>query len=255
MVPTIDHEGAALPTIDVNGTTLAYDDTGGDGPAVVFSHALYFDRTMFSAQVSRFGRAYRVVTYDHRGQGASARSTSVDMDTLTEDAAALIGALDLAPCHFVGNAMGGFVALRLLARRPELLRSAAVLCSSADEEADECNPLPLDALMFGDTTLVSRPEVRERWQRHFAALDRSVLAAAEGVLHRKAVLSELVGARVPMLVLSGDEDTVYGPEWSTRIADTAANAHHVVVRHAGNTVPVERPEVVNDLLAEHFTAT
>jgi 3-oxoadipate enol-lactonase len=151
--------------------------------------------------------------------------------------------------------MGGFVALRLVARRPELLRSAAVLCSSADEEAEECNALPLEALMFGDATLVSRPEVRQRWVRHFTALDRSVLAAAEGVLHRKAVLSELVGARVPLLALSGDEDMVYGPEWSQRIADTAANAHHVIVRHAGNTLPVERPDVVNTLLAEHFAAT
>jgi hypothetical protein len=59
MVPTIDHEGAALPTIDVNGTTLAYDDTGGDGPAVVFSPSLYFDRTMFTAQVAR-ARARRL---------------------------------------------------------------------------------------------------------------------------------------------------------------------------------------------------
>lgn len=255
MVPTIDHEGAALPTIDVNGTTLAYDDTGGDGPAVVFSHALYFDRTMFAAQVAGFGRAYRVVTYDHRGQGASARSTSVDMDTLSEDAAALIEALGLAPCHVVGSAMGGFVALRLVTRRPELLRSATVVCSSADEEAEECTALPLEALVFGDTTLASRPEVPERWLSHFAALDRSVLAAAEGVLRRKAVLSEVVGAGVPLLAVSGDEDTVYGPEWSQRVADTAANAHHVIVRRAGNTLPVERPDVVNAHLAEHFEAT
>jgi pimeloyl-ACP methyl ester carboxylesterase len=90
-----------LPTIDVNGTTLAYDDTGGDGPAVVF------DRTMF-ATAPRFGRAYRLVSYD----GGT-------LDT----AVALIEALDLAPCHFVG----GLGALRLAARRPELLRSATVL--------------------------------------------------------------------------------------------------------------------------------
>lgn len=244
-----------MPTIDVNGTTLAYDDTGGDGPAVVFSHALYFDRAMFEAQVARFGRAYRVVTYDHRGQGASARSASVDMDTLTEDAAALIEALGLAPCHFVGNAMGGFMALRLVARRPELLRSAAVLASSADEEARDCTALPLEALMFGDTTLASRPDVRERWHHHFAALDRSVLTAAEGVLQRKPVLSELVGATVPLLALSGDEDNVYGLDHSQRITDTTANANHVIVRHAGNTLAAERPEAVNALLADHFAAT
>jgi 3-oxoadipate enol-lactonase len=254
MVPTIEQEGAALPTIEVNGTTLAYDDTGGDGPAVVFSHSLYFDRTMFEAQVARFGRAYRVVTYDHRGQGSSARSSSVDMDTLASDAAALIESLSLGPTHFVGNAMGGFVALRLVARRPELLRSAAVLASSADEEAEDCTVLPLDALMFGDTTLTERVELRDRWVRYFAALDTTVLTAAEGVLNRKSVLGELVGATVPLLVLSGNEDNVYPPSHSQRIADTAANALHVTVRQAGNSLAVERPDAVNSLLSEHFAA-
>jgi len=223
-----------LPTIEVNGTMLAYDDTGGDGPAVVFSHSLFFDRTMFEAQVARFGRAYRVVTYDHRGQGASARSTSLDMDTLAEDAAGLIEALDLGPCHVVGNSMGGFVALRLVARRPELIRSAAVLASSADEEQAENVQVLLD---------------------HARTLDESALAAAEAVVRRKGVLGELVGTTVPLLVLSAAEDQVYGPELSQRIADTASNVQHVTVKRAGNSLAAERPDAVNDLLAIHFEAT
>jgi 3-oxoadipate enol-lactonase len=174
-----------LPTIEVNGTTLAYEDTGGDGQAVVFSHAPSLDRTVFAAQVARFGRAYRVVTYDHR-----ARSTEADVDILAEDLAALIEALDLGPSHVVGN---GSVALRLMARRPELLRSAAVLSSSADEDS---------------------------------------------------VLRELVGVTVPLLVLSGAEDVHGLPQ---RIADTAANAHHVTVNGSA--------EAVNAQLAEHFEAT
>jgi 3-oxoadipate enol-lactonase len=266
-----DHEGAALPTIDVNGTTLSYDDTGGPGPAVVLSHSLFFDRGMFAEQVAAFGHRYRVVTYDHRGQGASGRSAHVDMDTLGEDAAALIVALDLGPCHFVGNSMGGFVALRLAARHPALLRSASVLSSSADEEGQAENfvalleyarssgiPVAVDALlyiMFGDTTLASRVAVRERWRRAFAALDESIFVAAEGVVQRKGVLGELVSCSVPMLVLSGAEDHAYGAELSQRIADTAANAVHVNVRRAGHSLAVEHPERVNALLAEHFAAT
>lgn len=246
-----------MPTIDVNGTTLSYDDTGGDGPAVVLSHALFFDRGMFAAQVARFGRAYRVVGYDHRGQGESRRSAGLDMDTLAEDAAALVEALDLGPCHFVGHGMGGFVALRLVARRPELLRSAAVLGSSADEESAPLHEVRFDALprlVFGDSTLTGRAAVQARWARHFAELDDAVLAAAEGVVRRKAVLGELIGAGVPLLVLSGAEDRLYGREPAERIADTAANAAHVVVTRAGHALAVERPDAVNDVLAEHFAA-
>jgi len=193
-----------LPTIDVNGTTLAYDDTGGAGPAVVFSHSLFFNRRMFDQQVEKFARAHRVVTYDHRGQGESARDKDLDMDTLAEDAAALIEALELAPCHFVGNSMGGFVALRLAARRPELLRSAVAMSSSADAEGQVENfsallhharsfgvPQTADALvhiMFGDTTIASRTALRERWRTHMRGLDAAVIDAAEGVVHRKGVL-------------------------------------------------------------------
>lgn len=260
-----------MPTIDVNGTTLGYDDTGGPGPAILLSHSLFFDRTMFAAQVAEFGRRFRVVTYDHRGQGESARSPYVDMDTLADDAARLITALDLGHAHVVGSAMGGFVALRLAARHPELLRSAVVLSSSADEEARAENfqalleyartaglPEAVDSLLylvFGDTTLAGRIALRERWRRHFAALDESVLTAAEAVVHRKAVLGELVGCPVPILVLSGAEDHACGPELSQRIADTAANAQHVTVRGAGHSLAVEQPDVVNDLMAEHFAAT
>ena len=260
-----------MPTIDVNGTTLGYDDTGGPGPAVLLSHSLFFDRTMFAAQVAEFGRRYRVVTYDHRGQGESARSPVVDMDTLAEDAATLITALDLGPTHVVGNSMGGFVALRLAARHPALLRSAVVLSSSADEENQVENFQPLleyartagipetvDALlyiMFGDTTMTERIALRERWRRHFSALHESILTAAEAVVHREAVLGELVGCTVPLLVLSGAEDHAYAPELSRRIADTAANAQHITVRGAGHSLAVERPDVVNDLMAEHFAAT
>ena len=260
-----------MPTIDVNGTTLAYDDTGGAGPAVVFSHSLFFNRRMFDQQVEKFARAHRVVTYDHRGQGESARDKDLDMDTLAEDAAALIEALELAPCHFVGNSMGGFVALRLAARRPELLRSAVAMSSSADAEGQVENfsallhharsfgvPQTADALvhiMFGDTTIASRTALRERWRTHMRGLDAAVIDAAEGVVHRKGVLGELVGTTVPLLILSGAEDHAYSTELSQRIADTAANATHVTVTGAGHSLAVEQPMVVNDHLAEHFAAT
>jgi 3-oxoadipate enol-lactonase len=185
MVLKRDHEGAALPTIDVNGTTIDYDDTGGDGQPVVF-----VDRTAFEGQVDWFGRGYRVVAYDHRDS---------DNDTLYEDAAALIEALSLGPCHFVGNDVGGFVALRLVARRPELLSSAAIFSSSADEES---------------------------------------------------VLGELVGTTVPLLVVSGTENS----ELSRRVADTAANASHVTIKRARPPLVENRPDVVSVLLEKLFEA-
>ena len=87
-----------MPLIDVNGTQINYLDEGPrDAPAIIFSNSMFFDVTMFEKQAAAFADKYRVVRYDHRGQGGSAKEprNKLDMDTLTDDTAALIEALDL----------------------------------------------------------------------------------------------------------------------------------------------------------------
>ena len=126
-----------MPSIDVSNTTLHHTDSGPrDAPAVLLSHSLFFDHAMFDAQVAHLSATHRVVAYDHRGQGRSAAAPreELDMDTLTQDAVGLIEALGLRDVTVVGNSMGGFVALRLAARHPDLVRSAVVAGSSADVE-------------------------------------------------------------------------------------------------------------------------
>ncbi|WP_238049409.1 alpha/beta hydrolase [Psychrobacter sp. Ps7] len=91
---------------------------------------------MFAHQTEYFSKTIRIVSYDLRDQGQSSRSDlkSVDMDTHTDDAIALIEALNLAPCFFADNSMGGFIALRLASRRPDLLKGCIVLGSSGELE-------------------------------------------------------------------------------------------------------------------------
>lgn len=263
-----------MPMVAVNGTELYVQDVGSrDAIALVFCHSLFFNADMFTAQVERFAEHYRVVTYDHRGQGRSARAPleQLDMDTLTDDAAALIEALDLGPCHVVGNSMGGFVALRLAARRPELLRSAVAMNSSGDVEGKlaEFGPLveqmqqhgtaevidTLMYIMFGDTTLgePGRPELSVPWREFMLSLDSSIGDAAHAVIHRSPIREELAGTAVPVLAIAAEEDHAYAAALSQSIADTAPQGRCVVVPGAGHSVALEQPDVVNDLLAEHFS--
>src|ERR1700739_4596562 len=108
-----------MPKLRVNGTELYYEDSGGRGPTILFCHGLLWDSSLFAPQIAALKLRFRCVAYDHRGQGRSADSDlrSIDMDTLFADAVALIEALDLQPAHVCGLSMGGFVAMRLGARR------------------------------------------------------------------------------------------------------------------------------------------
>ncbi|HET9451382.1 MAG TPA: alpha/beta hydrolase, partial [Aggregicoccus sp.] len=103
-----------MPLLSVNGTQLYYEDSGGEGEPVVFSHGLLWSSQLFAPQVQALRARYRCIAYDHRGQGRSAKppGRSVDIETVYEDAVALIETLGVASCHFVGLSMGGFVGMR-----------------------------------------------------------------------------------------------------------------------------------------------
>jgi 3-oxoadipate enol-lactonase len=246
----------------------------GAGTPIVFSHSLFFDLEMFDHQAAFFAQTHRVVRYDHRGQGRSAPAApeTLDMDTLAEDAAALIEGLGAGPVHFVGNSLGGFVGLRLAARRPELLHSVAVLGSSGEAEHRKAAFAPLveamraqgtapliDTLMhimFGDSFLAdpSRAAERGHWRAKLAALPKGIAEAAHAVVFRAPILEALQGCRVPVLAIAGAEDHAYGPAEAENIAK-ASGGRATTVPRAGHSVALEEPEAVNLLLAMHFAET
>jgi 3-oxoadipate enol-lactonase len=87
-----------MPCKEINGTGIHYTDTGTGPETIVFSHGLLMSGEMFRDQVAAFSGRYRCITFDHRGQGQSeVADLGYDMDTLTEDAAALIRELEGDP--------------------------------------------------------------------------------------------------------------------------------------------------------------
>ncbi len=59
-----------MSNVEVNGQSIHYTDSGGDGPAVVLSHPLFLDTIHLEPLASVLADAgYRVVTFDQRGHG------------------------------------------------------------------------------------------------------------------------------------------------------------------------------------------
>src|ERR1700722_2056553 len=81
-----------VPVARVNGRLLWFEDTGGDGPAVIFSHGFLMDREMFADNIAALVPAYRCVSWDQRGFG---RTGAVDTPfTYWDSARDLLGLLD-----------------------------------------------------------------------------------------------------------------------------------------------------------------
>jgi pimeloyl-ACP methyl ester carboxylesterase len=266
-----------MPTLQVNDTSLHYEDSGpgSSGQTIVFSHGLLWNTALFEPQARRLQQTYRCVRYDHRGQGRSADSDrrSIDMGTLTADAVALLDKLIGEPVHFVGLSMGGFVGMRIAARRPELLRSLTLMDTTAEPEPDEnilryrlmsaaarrvgVRPLAgqVMPILFGKTPLAdpAREHDRARWREQLLANRRSVWRAVNGVLERESVTAELERITAPTLVLVGSEDVATGVHGAEGIQRGIRDSKLVVVPDAGHSAPVEQPEAVTHALEEFLS--
>lgn len=262
-----------MTTVSIDGASIWYESSGRvDGPPVVLSHSLFFDHRMFDDLATLLVAAgHRVVTYDHRNHGGSSihPQAEVTVDILTEDAARLIEELALGPVHFVGNSLGGFVALRLAARRPDLLLSAVAVGSSAEEEhqLEAFAPLVevleksggadnLDTLcyiMFGDSSIAESTPAFTLWRERMSALPPEIGASAYQVIHRQRIVEELTGCGVPVLAISGTEDHAYPPPISDVNIAAATGGTYRAVPAAGHSVSLEQYDIVAGHLLEHFS--
>lgn len=257
-----------MPHVDLNGAHIHFTDTGGDGETIVFSHGLLFSGAMFEAQVEHFRDRYRCVTFDHRGQGSSGVTESgYDMDTLSDDAAALIEHLNIAPCHFVGLSMGGFVGMRLAARRPELLKTMTILESTADAEPNKVKYAILNfiarwiglsavigrvmPIMFGQTFLndPARRDEKAEWSKTLVSNDRiGITRAVSGVVDRDGCADLLNKIELPVGIGVGDEDVATIPEKSEKMHAGIKGSELVMFKGAGHSSSIETPDQVNDLI-------
>jgi pimeloyl-ACP methyl ester carboxylesterase len=265
-----------MPMLAVNGTELYYEDTGGSGPPIVFSHGLLWSTRLYDPQVDALRGRYRCIAYDHRGQGRSAVPPErvISIETLYQDAVALIEKLGVGPCHFVGLSMGGFVGMRLAARRPELLRSLVLVETSSEPEPVANVPRytllnfiakwvglrpvvdPVMRIMFGRSFLTdpNRAEERALWRARLMENRRDIWRAVNGVIQRQGVAHELPNIRVPTLVIVGEEDVATVPAKAERIHQLIPGSSLVRLPRGGHSVTVEEPALVNAALGTFLDA-
>jgi len=257
--------------VQVNGARIHYEIRGAGPETIVFAHGLLFSGEMFSPQVDALCDRYRCVTFDFRGQGRSEVTRGgYDMDTLTQDALALIRELDLAPCHFAGLSMGGFVGMRLAIRHPEVLRSVILIETSADPEPAEnvsryrlmnfvsrwIGPWAVARkvmpIMFGRTFLndPGRSAERREMVKRISSNDRvGISRATRGVIDRQGVYQDLGRIRLPTLIIVGEEDTGTRPEKARRMNAAIPGSRLVEIPAAGHTSTLEQPEAVTRALS------
>jgi pimeloyl-ACP methyl ester carboxylesterase len=99
-----------------------------DAPAILLHHGLASSQRIWDLMLPGLARRFRVVTYDARGHGLSAKpSSGYGFDHVTRDALAVIRAARLRRPVVVGHSWGADVALALSADRPRAVAGAVLV--------------------------------------------------------------------------------------------------------------------------------
>jgi pimeloyl-ACP methyl ester carboxylesterase len=91
-----------MPTVDVDGRTIGFEDSGGDGPAVLFLHGFLMDRSMFGPQVEDLAPEFRCISMDERGFGETPVDGPFTYWDLADDAVGLLDELGVERAAFAG---------------------------------------------------------------------------------------------------------------------------------------------------------
>lgn len=216
----LHHIGYPAP----DGTALSYRDFGPrDGTPIVLCHGLAAGGSQFDADAAHFAAlGYRVLVPDLRGHGQSGAPATGDpggfsIPTLADDMSALLDHAGAAEVHWVGNSLGGIVALDLVGRRPERFKSLT-LFGTAFALNLPALVAPVFPLLYGvlgadllaritafNTTRYApaRPVIAAMAR----AFDPRIGAAITTQIRRYDLLDNALGYAGPLQVLVGGRDT------------------------------------------------
>lgn len=253
-----------MPTTEVNGHKIYYQDSGGPGAPVIFSHGFLMDHEMFAPQVQELSDEFRCITWDERGFGQTRVSAPFSYYDSAADCLGILDHLGIDSAVLAGMSQGGFLSLRAALTAPNRVKALVLIDTEAGVE-DPATRSGYDAMQ--DEWMANGPaNVQEvvaglilgggvdpsPWFKKWADLPRDGFRFAYGCLVARDDVSPRLGEiTCPAIIFHGDGDNAIGMDRAEALRDGLPNCQEIVVvkgaAHAGN---LSHPDQVNQPLRE-----
>ena len=255
-----------MQTAQINGTTIAFEDTGGTKPAVILSHGFLMDHSMFDAQVAALRDTHRVVTWDERGFGGTKATGDFSYWDSANDVLGLMDHLGIESAVLGGMSQGGFLSLRAALTAPGRVEALILLDTQSGVEAPETvepyNQLHAAWVEHGAVAvqdiiagIILGPGDWSGWFAKWGAMQPDQFTAAFNCLmHRDDITGRLGEITCPALIVHGTADVAIPMEKAEVLRDRIAGPTTLVPveggPHATNmTHPAETNRAILQFLA------
>jgi 3-oxoadipate enol-lactonase len=246
--------------IEIDGITLAFEDTGGSGPAVLFLHGLGGSANGWLAQLEACReRGWRGVAPDQRGAGRSDSPPGpYSVELWAGDAVRLLDALAIERAALVGHSVGCMIAEHTAVRLGERAWALAV-CGGAMQWRPEAAPVFAERVKLAragrmdeiaETVATTGLSQRCRdsdprllgLMREFIASNDPEAYALWSEATAEAQMTDPAALLCPLLAFCGSEDPVVPPAVSEALAAAAPDGRSAVVEGAAHWCMLEDPE-------------
>jgi 3-oxoadipate enol-lactonase len=240
--------------------------------AIVLSHALGCDHSMWDGLANQLAAEHRVIVYDHRGHGDSdAPPGPYTMAQLADDALRVLDDAGANSVVWIGLSMGGMVGQELALRHPARVQ-ALVIANSTGAYPEAALPMwqqRIDAVTqggmpaivdmvlaryFSDDFRVRNASTVARFARRLRATDAAGYLACSHAVRGVDTLPRLSQLRLPALVIAGERDEATPVALSQAIAERLPGAQLVVLPGAAHISVIEQPEAFAQAVREFIDA-
>ncbi len=280
LLASVSHAGYSrdqvMSKINVNGVDIAYTQAGDlSAPPVLLVMGLTASHRLWGEDFVNgiIDAGYRVVLFDNRDTGESARldelgeptlwwqmlkaTIGLDVDApyslndMAADAIAVLDELKIERAHIVGASMGGMIAQIIAADYPERTQSLVSIMSTtgAPHLPEAQGGAGDDLLELGDSEGDVQAQLEEMGMFP-DAMPRQLMAIVSAGDRSEAVSR----IKAPTLVLHGEDDNLLPKEHGKHTHEMIDGSRFIVYQGMGHNMP---PEVVPQMLqamAQHFPA-
>jgi pimeloyl-ACP methyl ester carboxylesterase len=256
--------------IIASGTAIRIGDTLVGDRTVVLLHGYLENLNVWDDLAGLLQPFVRVVSLDLPGHGISeVRGPVHTMDFLADVVHGALVELGVAKYTVIGHSMGGYVALALAARHPEVLDGLVLFSSTPNADSPEkreAREREIAIVESGKKELLSRtipgrgfaPQNRTRMAdlvEDFAELvmlteDEGITALLRGMAARVDTNEMLRSLPVPQLFLLGRHDEYIGAEIAADMIARHPQATVAWLDASGHNGMVEEPRAAADAILE-----
>ncbi|WP_139184414.1 alpha/beta hydrolase [Sediminibacillus albus] len=234
---------------------------------LILIHGIGLDMYSWDFIIPYFQKNYHILRYDLRGHGDSdAGSEQRTIDLLTDDLTFLIAELKIDAYHMIGQGLGGFVGVQIAGRRPQPLKTLILFSVPIHypKQMGDKVATQRKRMVEGQTSMLamgkeivnkvcylpSDPKITVLLNA-YRKVSPTVYFELFHTGFGEAGVENLRKINVPILILSGSEDSIFPPELSSASLNFNPNARCYTVPQAAFMIQMDQPELTADWI-DHF---